>query len=298
MSAPLVSIVIPTFKPSFLEDAIESALAQTYPAIEILVSDQCPTDQVREIIERYPQIEYRRNRIPGVYSNFRNCMRIARGEFVKFLLDDDLLRPDCVAKMVQTFAQHDRTTLVSSWYELIDANGAVIDIRRLEADRPLVSTPGGSGGPMLASARNPIGPLTTNMFRRRSMPLGIGPWFFNTDAPNRYFGLMDMSIILDLAFQGRAILLPEYLSAMRMHDEQLSNPGRNPRLIHSIKSWLPLADDAYAFGLLSDQQHQDALLKIFHQFQRFLRMFPSLQEDITALQPRITRLEHKPRKTS
>jgi hypothetical protein len=109
---------------------------------------------------------------------------------------------------------------------------------------------------------------------------------------------MDMSIILDLAFQGRAVLLPEYLSAMRMHDEQLSNPGRNPRLIYSIKSWLPLADDAYAFGLLSAQQHQDALLKIFDQFQRFLRMFPSLQEDIKALQPRITGLKHKPRKIS
>lgn len=298
MSAPLVSIVIPTFKPSFLEEALASALAQTYPAIEILVSDQCPTDQVREIVRRHPRVEYRRNRVPGVYSNFRNCMRIARGEFVKFLLDDDLLRPDCVAKMVKTFGEYDQTTLVSSWYHLIDADGKVIDIRRLEAERTLVSTPGGSGAPMLASARNPIGPLTTSMFRRRSMPLGIGPWFFNTDAPNRYFGLMDMSIILDLAFQGRAVLLPEFLSAMRMHDEQLSNPERNPRLIHSIKSWLPLADDAYAFGLMSDRQHRDALEKILAQFRRFLRIFPTLQEDIDALEPTIASLRHRSLKAS
>ena len=296
MSAPLVSIVIPTYKPSFLEEAIESALAQTYPEIEILVSDQCPTDQVREIIQRYPQIEYRRNRIPGVYSNFRNCMRIARGELVKFLLDDDLLRPDCVARMVHAFAEHDRTTLVTSWYHLIDAEGTETDVRRLTANRKLVSSPGGAAGPMLASARNPIGPLTTSMFRRRSMPLGIGPWFFNTDAPNRYFGLMDMSIILDLSFQGRVVTLPEYLSAMRMHDEQLSNPARNPRLIYSIKSWLPLADDAYAFGLISSKQYRDALNKILAQFQRFLHMFPSLQEDISALEPRIGGLEYGSRK--
>ena len=99
-----------------------------------------------------------------------------------------------------------------------------------------------------------------------------------------------MSIILDLAFRGRVVMLPEYLSAMRMHSQQLSNPDQNPRLIHSIKSWLPLAEDAYAFGLISEKQHRDALESILAQFRRFLRMFPSLEDDIAGLEARLAAL--------
>ena len=290
MTLPLVSIVIPTYKPIFLEQAIDCALSQTYPATEILVSDQCPGEDVREIIEKYPQIAYQRNPIPGVYSNFRNCIRLARGEYVKFLLDDDLLQPDCVQKLVSAIRKYPDATLVSSWYQLIDEQGEKFDVRKLDHSEPLVSSPGGGAPHILMSARNPIGPLTTSMFPRRALPLGLGPWFFHTGSPNQYFGLIDMTIILDLAFQGRAIILPEYLSAMRMHSEQLSNPEKNPRAIHTIRSWLPLVEDAHAFGLITDAQHRSALNTILDQFRRFLKMFPALHQDIIGLETRIARL--------
>ena len=296
MSSPLVSIVIPTYKPIFLEEAIESALAQTYRTVEIVVSDQCPDQSVKQIIDRYPQIRYQRNPISGVYSNFRNCIRLARGEFVKFLLDDDLLAPHCIEKMVGAFKTYENLTLVSGWYQLIDAEGKELKLRRLEVDRLVISTPGGSAGPILVSTRNPIGPLTTCMFRRRSFPTGMGPYFFNPEAPKRYFGLIDMTIILDLAFLGRIATLPEPLSAMRMHPDQLSNPDTNPRLIHSVKSWLPLCEDAYAFGLISAKQHQDALETVLAQFGRFLRMFPTLKDDIADLQARLAQIHKKHRK--
>lgn len=284
---PLVSIVIPTYKPAFLEQAIESAIAQTYHPIEIVVSDQCPDEEVGELVGRYPMIRYQRNPVPGVYSNFRSCIRLAKGEFVKFLLDDDLLQPDCVEAMVNAFKTYKGATLVSSRYKLINEAGQETDVRGLEITKPLVSSPGGSIAPMLMSARNPVGPLTTCLFRRRSLPLGLGPCFFHTGSPEQYFGLIDMTIILDLALQGRAVILPEYLSAMRMHSLQLSNPDHNPRLIHSIKSWLPLADDAYAFGLMSDKQYRGALDTILDQFRRFLRMFPTLREDIAKLEAKL-----------
>jgi glycosyltransferase involved in cell wall biosynthesis len=293
MSSPLVSIVIPTYKPTFLEQAIESALAQTYASIEIMVSDQCPTDDVEKIIKRYPQIHYRRNPVHGVYSNFRNCIRMAHGEYVKFLLDDDLLWPRCVEAMVQEFQEHENTTLVCGWYQLIDESGKEIGLRGLKSDHRVVSTLGGSGPHMLVSTRNPIGPLTSSMFLRKSLPLGLGPWFFTTLAPDQYFGLMDMAIILDLAFQGRVVLLPERLSAMRMHSEQLSSPEKNPRLVYSVKSWLPLVEDAYAFGLLSEKQHLEALKNVLAQFHRFLRMFPTLKEDIAALELKLEALRQR-----
>lgn len=293
MQEPLVSIVIPTYKPLFLEAAIESALAQTHPRVEISVSDQCPTDAVRDMVARYPQIRYVRNPVPGVYSNFRNCMKIARGEFVKFLLDDDLLWPHCIATMLEAFRSHEGVTLVSGWYQLIDDSGKEIGLRSL-SEKTLVSTPGGGAAPMLISTRNPVGPLTSCMFRRSAMPLGHGPWFFTSQAPDLYFGLMDMCIVLDLAFRGRVVMLPERLSAMRIHADQLSNPGKNPGAVNSVRSWVPILDDAYAYGLLNESQRLEGLQNALAQFRRMVGVFPSLGADIESLQTRLQGLQSPP----
>ncbi|HEB97134.1 MAG TPA: glycosyltransferase family 2 protein [Sedimenticola thiotaurini] len=277
MSEPLVSIVIPAYKPDFLGPAIESALTQTWATTEIVVSDNCPSGDVRELVERYPGIRYHPNPVRGVYANFRNCIRLARGEYVKFLLDDDLLAPSCVEQMLRGFVEHRDATLVTASYLVIDGEGRQQAVRRLE-DRLLVSTPGGAAAPMLMSARNPVGPLTTSMFRRRSLPLGLGPWFFTTAAPDRYLGLIDMAVILDLAFQGRVVMFPEPLSAMRSHPGQLSNPAANPRLVHSITSWHPLVEDAWDFGLISADQRWQALQAVVALYHRFDHLFPELEE--------------------
>lgn len=287
MAPPLVSIVIPAYKPHFLAQAIESALAQTHRPIEIIVSDNCPGDEVRALVARYPEARYVRNPVRGVYSNFRNCIRLARSEFVKFLLDDDLIEPRCIETLLRGFSDFADATLVTGWYHLVDAGGRIEHLRKLDCEEVLVSSPGGAGPWMLMSARNPVGPLTTTLFRRRSLPLGIGPWFFHTGAPERYFGLIDMAIILDLAFQGRAVMFPEPLSAMRLHDMQLSNPSENPAGIHSLKSWLPLAEDAHAFGLISDEQLQTARTSILALYRRFYRVYPSLREDASRLETKL-----------
>lgn len=282
-----VSIVIPAYKPDFLEPALESALAQTRPADEILVSDNCPDDAVQRLVGRYPGIRYRRNPVRGVYANFRHCIRIARGEFVKFLLDDDRLETHCLEVMLRGFDAYPDATLVAGWYRMIDEEERELEIRRL-AERLLVSSPGGAAPHMLISARNPIGPLTTFMFRRRSLPLGLGPWFFHTGAPQLYRGLIDMTIILDLAFLGRVVVFPEPLSAMRSHEKQLSNPQINPNGIHTVTSWDPLVRDAHAFGLITHDQLQKALRSIADQYRRFLRVYPELSERLKLLEQELS----------
>ena len=286
-AAPLVSIVIPAYKPDFIEAALDSALRQSYPSIEIVVSDNCPDEGVARVMRDYPRVRYQRNPVRGVYPNFRNCIRLASGEYVKFLLDDDLLMPSCVADMVEVFNHVPEVTLVSGWYRLVDEHGRELELRRLQADRLVVSSVGGAAASMLMWAKNPLGPLTTSMFRRRSLPLGMGPWFFHGGAPQRYFGLMDMAIILDLAFLGRVATIPKALSAMRVHPAQLSNPETNPRAIGTVTSWLPLAEDAHAFGLIDDDQLQHALVEILAQFGRFRRRFPVLEQDMARLQQRL-----------
>ena len=98
MSHPvLVSIVIPAYKPQFFEKALMSAMLQQYDAIEIVVCDDCRSDAIASIVEhnrsksRFP-IRYFHNPVPLLEpGNLARGISEARGEYVKFLYDDDLL---------------------------------------------------------------------------------------------------------------------------------------------------------------------------------------------------------------
>ena len=63
--APLVSIVIPAFNPRFFSQALESALAQTYEHIEIVICDDSSGDDIRDIVEAFIEpahpVRYLRN---------------------------------------------------------------------------------------------------------------------------------------------------------------------------------------------------------------------------------------------
>ena len=291
MASPLVSIVIPTYRTEFLHAALDSALRQTHSVTEIIVSDNCPTDEVQAFVAGYPNVHYHRNPVRGIYSNFRNCIRLARGEFVKFLLDDDLLAPHCVANMLNAFATHQKASLVSSCYEIIDAAGERVGVRETTRGRQAVMfRPGGAGRLMLGRTENVLGPLTTSMFRRGCLPLGIGPWFFHTGAPEQYFGLIDMTILLDLAYQGQVVILPEALTAVRHHAGALSNANRNPLAYRSIASWLPLALDAHRFDLLSREELRSGLAGLLPRLRRWEHRFPALSVEATKIENTLRRL--------
>lgn len=84
---PLVSICIPAYKERDLATAIESALAQTYRNIEIIVSDDAPTDAIRDICAGFGAgVRYVRNedRVGRGRGNYRNLIRLARGNISNF----------------------------------------------------------------------------------------------------------------------------------------------------------------------------------------------------------------------
>lgn len=103
---PLVSIGIPTFtRASSLRRAIESAQAQTYPNLEIVVSDNGSTDDTEQICRALcsndVRIRYfRQDANMGPTDNFLFVLRQARGLFFMWLADDDWVDADYVAKCV------------------------------------------------------------------------------------------------------------------------------------------------------------------------------------------------------
>lgn len=120
MDNPLVSICIPTYNgAAYLAEALQSAIGQTYPHLEIVVSDDASTDGTLEIVESFKQktqlpIRVFQHTPSGIGANWNHCMQKAQGEYIKFLFQDDVLMPDCVEKMVLAFDQYPKIGLVAS----------------------------------------------------------------------------------------------------------------------------------------------------------------------------------------
>lgn len=127
----LVSIGIPTYNRAdgFLRNALESALAQTYKNIEIIVSDNCSTDNTGEFIKSYSdkRIRYfrQKNNI-GVEGNFNYCVEQARGEYFLLLCDDDLIDPDFVECCLRNIDGEKRPGLIRTGTRYIDEVGTVM----------------------------------------------------------------------------------------------------------------------------------------------------------------------------
>lgn len=126
----LVSIVIPCFNGEmFVAQAIDSALAQTYPDVEVIVVDDGSTDGSLDAIRAFgPRISWRARPNAGACAARNDGLELARGEFVQFLDADDVLLPDAVARRVAAFS--DATGAVFGERVPVDPHGAPLPAYR------------------------------------------------------------------------------------------------------------------------------------------------------------------------
>ena len=100
-SLPLVTIGIPTYNRanSTLPTALKSALNQDYPNLEIIVSDNCSTDNTENVVKscKSEKINYIRQKTNiGPNNNYNACLDAAKGDYFLLLHDDDLIDNDFV----------------------------------------------------------------------------------------------------------------------------------------------------------------------------------------------------------
>lgn len=119
-SNPLVSICIPTYNgEEYLIEALESVSSQTYKNIELIISDDASEDRTLDIVSKFknevnfPVFIYNHNP-NGIGSNWNNCAVKAGGYYIKYLFQDDVLRSDCIEKMVDAFGLSSKVGLVYS----------------------------------------------------------------------------------------------------------------------------------------------------------------------------------------
>lgn len=127
MSEPLVSALINTYNYGrFIEDAVESVLAQEYPSdrIEIIVADDGSTDDTPQRMARYAgRIRYMRLAHGGQAAAMNAQIIESRGKIVAFLDADDMWRPDKVRRVVDAFASHPDAGMVYHPFQLWRPDG-------------------------------------------------------------------------------------------------------------------------------------------------------------------------------
>jgi glycosyltransferase involved in cell wall biosynthesis len=124
---PLVSIVIPCYQQAhYLEEAIESVLAQTYPHYEIIVVDDGSPDDTAAVAARYPPVRYIRQKNQGLAAARNTGLRASQGAYLTFLDADDRLTPGALARGVSCLTEHPEAGLVFGCYRKINAQGELL----------------------------------------------------------------------------------------------------------------------------------------------------------------------------
>ena len=145
MSFPKASILIPTHnRAALLVEAVESSLAQDYPNLEVIVSDNASTDDTQNIVKRFEidkRFTYRRNEKDlGIAGNWRKLLfEYAGGEYVKILSDDDyLLNRGHVSEAIGSMINNDLDIVFSAATLRIERAGISPKYKYLDIGVPSV----------------------------------------------------------------------------------------------------------------------------------------------------------------
>lgn len=134
-SAPLVSIVLPTYKRAhLLPAAIRSVQAQTYDHWELVVVNDNSPDDTEAVVKSFDdaRIRYVRNevnlKLPGTLNR---GFALAKGDYLTWTSDDNTLAPAAIARMVETLQTGAADFVFADYYEFadVDANGQPTELR-------------------------------------------------------------------------------------------------------------------------------------------------------------------------
>lgn len=128
----LVSICIPVYNgKDYIEQAVKSALNQTYTKVEIVICDNASTDNTQEILTSFEDERlkvYINTTNIGFASNLNKCIKMSQGEYVKFLCADDVLEEDCIEKLVDFIEKYPEVKIISCNYNIINASNCICPI--------------------------------------------------------------------------------------------------------------------------------------------------------------------------
>ena len=219
MYKALVSVIIPTFNAArYIRQALNSVLAQTYTAFELIVVDDGSSDATSAIVEEFvagdARIQLVRQSNMGVGAARNIALRTARGKYIAPLDADDVWFPKKLEKQVARMEQcGDETGLVYCWSTLIDEQGRFL----------------GFGYPQAAEGRLRHALLMRNIIENSSVPLfraaaleQVGVYLSRAEQGGVQGG-EDWDLYLRIAETFEIRVVPEYLLGYRRTGSNMSD---------------------------------------------------------------------------
>ena len=217
---PRLTLGLPVYNGErYLAEAIDALLAQTFTDFELVVCDNASTDSTVEIAQAYADVDprvrvLRQPRNLGSAANHNTVVRLARGEYFKWVSHDDLYAPGLLQACIDVLDSRPDVVLAHAWTAFVDENGTTINKvpYPLATDDPrpdvrfdsLLRVQGGDD--IYGVVRTPV---------------------VQAVAPLGSHHLADRTFVTELALQGRFANVPECLYFRRDHPERAerASPG-------------------------------------------------------------------------
>lgn len=215
---PFITVGIPTYNRSkMLLEAVKSVQKQSFEDIEILIIDDGSLDETpqvcRAIGQSDPRIRYIRNeKNLGQAGNWRRIAEAATAPYLKYLMDDDLLLPDCLSSFTEATRQWPECSLIACLSVSFDL-GLPATISTQPIYVPPLPIDGTKMLKFLALWSNQIGCPTNVMFRLDALRQVYDLWKDTQGVVWKY----DILAFANVLRYGQFVCLPEPLVAIREH---------------------------------------------------------------------------------
>lgn len=222
----LVSVIIPAYNcERYLRSTLDSALAQTYPACEIIVVDDGSTDSTPQILQEYQgRITYLTQRNAGSGAACNTAVRAARGKWIAFLDSDDLWLPNKIALQME----HLRDMPISHTDSICFGDSLATEIRRSSFEPPY-------DGMVLPRL------LVKNFITKSSVMMLRDVYLECGGFDGRYVAVEDWPFFINVCAKYPLGYLPEPVVRYRVHAKSKSMASRR-----TLSDHVRIIEDAFA----------------------------------------------------
>lgn len=267
---PLVSVLIPTYNsPKYFEEALQSALNQTYPNIEIIVGDDSTNNETESLMQKYivnyKNIKYYHHSKPlgeNGLNNIKFLLNDANGDYVNMLFHDDLNYPEKISKMMKHYVNdtENEIGIVTSVRQVIDENSKVIG--KVDAWIPFedaIIDGKEVCRRILLSQMNFIGEYSTVLLKKKDLMTVNGEYDIGIFYNYKEKSMGDTSTWLNILKDNRKLVfIKDTLSAFRKHENQ--NTFKPSIRLNIALDWLCLSTLAYQHSIIaSDNEYKQAV---------------------------------------
>jgi glycosyltransferase involved in cell wall biosynthesis len=217
MTLPKVSVHIISYnQKDYIREAVESALAQDYPNLEIVIADDASTDGTADILREYQSAQPHRVTAIlgecnlGLSGNGNRALNACTGEFIAFMGGDDILLPGKIAAQVAWLSEREERVLCAHQVEVFYDD-------RSRAPHPLSKRLRSGRGAEEIIRHQPFGAVSVMVRANRIPPHG-----YRTELPMVSDNMMWVEVLREDGVFG---CVPGILSRYRRHD---ANVSRDP----------------------------------------------------------------------